>query len=337
MTQLTEIMGPRMRAIDPATFDVNTMVDVSPSFPNAVKHTGLTKLPDAIASSTGYQHGSALVESTLYVYGSGSGSPNTFHSYDLNTKVWSQLVSGGPLNSVFTKLHAIGSVVYAIGGNFSILDIWKYDTVASTWTQVTITIHSSLRGFASCSDNGIIYIYGGDSIFTSTQLLRLDTATDTLTAPTLTGQIPPAQSPQISVVGGTLYLYGGYSYITSLTRDVWYTMNTTTFVWVEAALNNPPGPRDQGTMVAFGTDLFLIGGQDGLLTGNSKLEVWKYNTLLLVWSQVTTLVDSARAAAISEPFQGRVFIHGGNLIVGGVATSEFNLNNLTQQKVVVLK
>lgn len=93
---------------------------------------------------------------------------STVRRFDLVAKVWETRASC-PVTLCWGDACVIGTDIYMVGGS-SVpgtvevppeMFLYKYDTVADTWTKITLTGISPRLGNGACAHNGSIYILGG--------------------------------------------------------------------------------------------------------------------------------------------------------------------------------
>lgn len=107
----------------------------------------------------------------IYLFGgqTASGIANDFFQYNVPTQTWSQLTTvGGPTARLWHSFETIGNNLFMYGGsataNGTALDeIWKYNILSSTWSQVTTGTRPKIpRMFhTSIAIGNIMYIVAG--------------------------------------------------------------------------------------------------------------------------------------------------------------------------------
>lgn len=93
---------------------------------------------------------------------------NVVRRFNLIDKVWETRTSC-PINLCWGDACVIGTDIYMVGGSSVVASVetpaemflYKYDTIADTWTKITLTGISPRLANGACALNGSIYILGG--------------------------------------------------------------------------------------------------------------------------------------------------------------------------------
>ena len=124
----------------------------------------------------------------------------------------------------------------------------------------------------------------------------------------------------ITLVGNTIYIFGGYAYNPATLFNNGAKYNLTTNTW--SAVANMPVASFFHASCALGTDIYIIGGSSTNLTVTNQIQLgkklYKYNTLTNTWS--ADLTNS------STPFlsQGNAHIRNNKLLLVGDSIREYN-------------
>ena len=147
----------------------------------------------------------------LYVFGGASGGTsytNDLMAYDIATNVWVTVaVSGSPPVARYNaKLAAVGGKLYMYGGQASagvLSDLWSFDPSTKAWTSLAADAARS-GGVLGVIGNELYYAAGS-----SNSTAKYTPATNKWT--TLPGLPFTYLGAAGGVVGGLLYIWGGYS------------------------------------------------------------------------------------------------------------------------------
>ncbi len=131
--------------------------------------------PSGTAPAGRIGHSAAATSDKMYVFGGrdGSGTYHDLYSYDPSngsSGAWTQLSPSGPAPSARSGHTAvmIGSTMYVFGGwdgTTSLNDLYAYDTVGNTWTNLTSSVTGSApsvrNDHTAVAINGLMYVFGG--------------------------------------------------------------------------------------------------------------------------------------------------------------------------------
>jgi len=181
-------------------------------------------------------------------------------------------------------------------------DLWKYDSIYNSWTQVPITgatFPPLASSVAVRSPSGLVYIFGGvDNTFTARGELWTLTNNGFLTLLTVTGPKPaPRYHAYRAEFDDGFMVMGGVRSDNSYINDIWF-YHYDTNTWTQRSL--PPGqpnPRTHAVTGLLGGD-FLLGLGDlvtgmpncpGIVFGQAPVnDTWIYSTKLNKWEELTT-------------------------------------------------
>lgn len=130
------------------------------------------------------------------------------------------------------------------------------------------------------------------------------------------------------MVGSDLYIFGGLFKVMTGPRmaDLWKWNTQRNDGWAfvagstipddTAASGSYPSARSFSTSWTVGSDLFLFGGQSSLSENNDLLnDLWRFDTVTLVWEQISPLGDSIppqKRSAMAFQTAGKLWLYGGN-------------------------
>ena len=153
----------------------------------------------------------AALDGKLYVFGGASGGTsytNDLMVYDIATNVWVTVVISGPppVARYDARLAAIGGKLYMYGGQGSagvLSDLWSFDPSTKAWTSLA---------YGAARAGGVFGVIGSELYYaagSSNLTAKYSPATNKWT--TLPG-LPFTYFGAVGgVVGGLLYIWGGYS------------------------------------------------------------------------------------------------------------------------------
>lgn len=129
--------------------------------------TALSALPQALSG-----HIMKVVGDYMYVLcgmiDNNRTYTNVVRRYHLVDKTW-EVMAPCPINMCWGDACVIGTDIYMVGGASAVATVevppemylYKYDTLANTWTKITLAGISPRIGNGVCLLNGSIYIMGG--------------------------------------------------------------------------------------------------------------------------------------------------------------------------------
>jgi len=109
-------------------------------------------------SNNRYGHSGVAIDDKLYFIGGASTTDNAI--YNTTTNTWS-LGNALPQARYLPTITAVGSDIFVYGGTTNATNtMYKYDTIANSWTQRTSGTTTVYAASSACIDNNI-YIAGG--------------------------------------------------------------------------------------------------------------------------------------------------------------------------------
>jgi Kelch motif len=158
-----------------------------------------------------YFHASAYLNGKIYrIAGAAIGTDYHVEVYDIATNTWS-MAANYPFANHNLMAAALGSYIYAGGGNASPDKTYRYDPNTDTWDDAAIADLPAGRS-AAASDvyNGRWLLAGGDVNFaTSNSVIAWDPATNTWSD--LPNMIQPRDYLEGATAGGSFYAIAGNS------------------------------------------------------------------------------------------------------------------------------
>jgi len=284
----------------------------------------------------------------LYVIGGHDGGVNPLNdvwkSNDAGVK-WSRVLrdTGNPGNTQFSRRedHAAVShddALYVIGGHDGtnyLNDVWKSNDAGKTWIEVLgDTGNPGNNQFprrylhAAVAHGGDLYIIGGhdDRNYLNDVWKSSDDGKTWIEVLKDTGNPGNTQFSRrtyhsVSVMGGALYVIGGYDYDSgNRLNDVWKS-NDDGKTWIEVLGdtgnpgNNQFSRRYLHAAVAHGGDLYIIGGYNHIKFFN---DVWKSSDGGQTWSQVLGDTGNPGNARFSRRSEHAALVVGNALyVIGG--------------------
>lgn len=192
----------------------------------------------------------------IYLYRSNAG-----HSYNVETGQWQQQA---PLPVSNATLAEVDGKIYAFGGTSRRKEAYVRDGATDTWSRVADVPGGREFATTAVAPDGTIYLFGGrDAIGTLARVDMYDPATDRWLSK---ADLPSVnRGPAATVVGGRVYLFGGYDYQTAVVTG-----------YIGPGL--PGGPEQltwdghiyRGARVDDGTYTYKVSAVDG--AGNASVE-----------------------------------------------------------------
>jgi N-acetylneuraminic acid mutarotase len=126
-----------------------------------------------------YFHASAYLNGKIYrIAGAAIGTDFHVEVYDIATNTWS-MAANYPFANHNLMAVALGSYIYAGGGNASPSNAWRYDPGTNTWAAIA-DLPAGRSSAASGAYNGRWLLAGGDVNFViSNSVIAWDPATNT--------------------------------------------------------------------------------------------------------------------------------------------------------------
>ncbi|OFW05420.1 MAG: hypothetical protein A3I61_14465 [Acidobacteria bacterium RIFCSPLOWO2_02_FULL_68_18] len=238
-------------------------------------------------------------------------------------------LTSGPRSTL--QAAALGGLVYAIGGTaggcpVAALGTEAYDPSSNSWTpKATLPAPAGSPGsqqrtaFATAVMDGRIYAFGGGNcsgvFFSDVQVYDPTTNTWTVKDP-MPGRRAHGAA---AVVGGKIYLIGGYSNpsssATSMAPTLEYDPVNQTFTPQPAI----PTPRIDPGVAVIDDKIYVVGGMSS--TGAPLADVQAYNPATDGWSSVMSLSTPRRAPAVAA-IDGLLYAFGGSNAFGIVDVGE---------------
>jgi Kelch motif len=144
-----------------------------------VSNTYNTSLPSYTIPT--YFHASAYLNGKIYrIAGRAIGTDFHVEVYDIATNIWS-MAANYPFANHSLMAAALGSYIYAGGGNASPDKTWRYDPGTDTWDDAAVAdLPAGRSAAASGAYNGRWLLAGGDVNFAiSTSAIAWDPVTNT--------------------------------------------------------------------------------------------------------------------------------------------------------------
>lgn len=190
-----------------------------------------------------------------------------------------------PANNAEIGVAAIGTDMYLVGGNPNGANVYKFDTLTNTLTQLS-NLPYSAYGIGVTSYGTDLYIFGGRPTSGTKAYgyaYKYDTLSDTYTQltsmPYISGQTPIVRK------GTDIYLIGGHTGSGVHANMYKYNILTDTYT----KLTDLPSGRNAASTILYKNDIYILGGYRSV---NLK-EMWKYS---INDNTYTRLSDSPYAA-----------------------------------------
>jgi hypothetical protein len=284
------------------------------------------------------------VNATMLVYGGTTGSvSNELWKYTISTNTWSQITFSGSITArrAHTAIYEGGSIqlmwIYAGYTTAAVAEMWKYDVVANSFTQVTMTGAPSTRyAHGSCyvASTRTMYTFGKYSA--TNEFYSYNLGTNTWTTPSVSGAAPDGrhgQGMETNPDNGQFYMFGGYV-ASGLSNgniefcDFW-TYNPSNNSWTQIG----PLPRTLGLCIYAPQQQTLLCGY-GYSDDSSRYikDMWQYNTSSNQWSQSYASVAVETRASTQACYDSdldAVWCFGGDTSGGRQDLWRLNLSTLT--------
>src|SRR5438067_2072693 len=220
-----------------------------------ISNTYNTSLPSYTIPT--YFHASAYLNGKIYrIAGRAIGTDFHVEVYDIATNTWS-MAANYPFANHHLMAVALGSYIYAGGGNASPDKTWRYDPSTNTWDDAAIADFPAGRSSAaSGAYNGRWLVAGGDVNFaTSNSVIAWDPANNTWN--NLPNMIQARDNLEGATAGQSFYAVAGDSAPGTPTNDnQQYTETScatptpTPTATATATLTPPPTPAPTATPTA---------------------------------------------------------------------------------------
>ncbi|XP_017627199.1 acyl-CoA-binding domain-containing protein 4-like isoform X1 [Gossypium arboreum] len=260
-----------------------------------------------------YQHGAAVVQEKMYIYGGNHNGRylGDLHVLDFRSWTWSKVgtkavESPSPVNVAPCAGHSLipwGNKLLSIAGHMKdpseTIQVKAFDLQTGTWSMLkTYGKPPVSRGGQSVNLFGTtLVIFGGQGANRTllNDLYILDLETMTWDEIDVAGVAPSPRSGHAAAVHAERYLlvFGGSSHATFF-NDL-HVLDLQTMEWSKPAqLGELPTPRAGHAGVTIGENWFIAGGGDNK-SGASKTIV--LNMSSFVWSVVTTVEGTVPLAS----------------------------------------
>ena len=245
----------------------------------------------------------------------GFGKKRSAVSYDIDQDDWDSEVSiGGDTGDGLNRSSAIGFksgvdgfVGLGEGSGFMFSDIWKYDRLTETWTQMADFGGGARTQAVSFTIDDTSYVgtgKGSDLVTLYNDFWKYDPANNLWTEIASfpgTGRMD-AVGTDMTGKGYVGMGYDGATYTTDF-----YSYFPVTDTWTQIA-DFPGTPRINAVSFAVFPQLFIATGDDGF---NYLNDTWEYNYFGDVWMQRTDFPGEPRTGAFSFVIENRPFVGGG--------------------------
>jgi N-acetylneuraminic acid mutarotase len=242
------------------------------------------------------------------------GFKRSMYSYDLSQDDWDDELSlGGIAGDGLNRGSAVAFSVAGYGfcglGTGSVdyfKDLWKFDPVLNTWTQMADFEGTARREAVSFVLGDDVYVGTGiDAVGLTSDFWRYDYEVNDWVEIAPFPGTPRRDAVSISMAGQG-YVGTGID-ATTYTNDFWayYPLTDT---WVQKA-DFPGTPRHGSVGFGLFPTAFIALGEDNTFT--YKKDVWEYNYFGDSWTQRTNFPGAARAQAVAIVVQGRAFVGSG--------------------------
>ncbi|TYI03362.1 hypothetical protein ES332_A11G333400v1 [Gossypium tomentosum] len=260
-----------------------------------------------------YQHGAAVVQEKMYIYGGNHNGRylGDLHVLDFRSWTWSNVgtkavESPSPVNIAPCAAHSLipwGNKLLSIAGHMKdpseTIQVKAFDLQTGTWSMLkTYGKPPVSRGGQSVNLVGTtLVIFGGQGANRTllNDLYILDLETMTWDEIDVAGVAPSPRSDHAAAVHAERYLlvFGGSSHATFF-NDL-HVLDLQTMEWSKPAqLGELPTPRAGHAGVTIGENWFIAGGGDNK-SGASKTIV--LNMSSFVWSVVTSVEGTVPLAS----------------------------------------
>lgn len=258
--------------------------------------------------------------------------------YNLQTQTWSHL---GPLPDGAAETHmglaTDGTYIYSVGGQLGggygpgTTQTWRYDIATNTW-EPWVELPQIQYGGALAYVDGGLYFFGGDAADRSTPLADHWAISTTSRNPQWEARAPlpePGDHLNRAVINGKIYAIGGehgHAGIdfdpepTYVQHDVLYEYDYTTDTWTRKADMPIAASHSEGTTLAVGTKIFVLGGLLGPERHSAAVRV--YDTLTDEWQILADMPD-ARIGPVAGVWGGRIYFTAGYSPKLGLPTQSY--------------
>lgn len=216
-----------------------------------------------------------------------------------------------------------GGLLYSIGGreggpgSSARNAIWSYNPVTDTWNSTLTAMPTARAGLAVAVVGNAIYAIGGrtgtagpNSPGKLAVVERYDIDTDSWTT---VAPLPSARSDlAAAVVGGKIYVFGGFTGAGALTGAV-DVYDPTKNTWNTSPADMPTPRAAFYAVVRNGGTVYCIGGWNGVFPFNAAIGslVEAYKVSQNSWTTGLPAMPTPRAEAGAIGRGGRIYILGG--------------------------
>lgn len=194
------------------------------------------------------------------------------------------------LNGSLYNLYGVGTPSYFLR---------KYDHATTTWgapiTIPNLPVYNCMIAASETGTNDAIYFYGGQLSANSSyvnSLYKYDVTTNTTTLIGSGGTARVFGCAAVSSDGTKFFAFSGRAGGANIAAFTECTIGTNT--WVNRATT--PDPRQGGSLISVGTNLYLYGATNIISTSNGK-KLYLYNTITNVWEFVADAPTNASLSA----------------------------------------
>lgn len=255
--------------------------------------------------------GGATLLTVVWASGAQAGScalPAWTAANDVGTDIY-----GAAVTSAGGFIYAVSGYSFSIGGYVN--QFRRYDPGTNTWIGLTpVPTAREMGSLAYDAAGGRLFFFGGVNLGGAVNLVHVFTiATNTWS----TGPVLPAPRTQMGsgVIGGMIYLVGGYSSTSitpATTHDQNWEFNPTTGTYTPRAVL-PDILGGAGSAVSGGR-LYIMGGRDPVNTQRDTN--YEYDPVGDAWA-VRAVLQTAVNVPGSTALSGAASCDGDIILVGG--------------------
>jgi len=238
----------------------------------------------------------------------------TMYKYDITQDDWDDAESLGGLTG--DGLNRGSAIAFSVGGyGFCGLgsgsveyfkDLWRYDGVTNSWTQMADFEGTGRREAVAFVVNDFAFVgTGQDNVGLTNDFWKYDHSTNMWTQ--ISDFPGTARRDAVGIsMAGQGYVGTGVDAISY--KSDFYAYYPLTDTWVQKA-DFPGTPRHGSVGFGLFPTAFLMTGEDNTFT--YKKDVWEYNYFGDSWTQRSNFPGPARSQAIAIVVQGRAFVGTG--------------------------
>lgn len=246
-----------------------------------------------------------------------------FWRYDDVLDTWTQVADlpgserrdavGFSINNIGYVGTGINTVNSSDLGSMKLNDMWRYDPVLNSWTQIASHPSGGTPGVyfaAAFVVEGFGYVAGGKygpNNYTSA-MYRYDPTSDIWTQ---MASFPGGLRYQLSALSIEDKGYVGLGTDQDLYRNDWWEYKPDTDTWAERA-DLPASARSNATTFTIGSRGFVCMGNNGGVLD----DLWEYNPFSNTWSVRAPYGGSPRKSAVAFVLNGSAYVGTGKGISG---------------------